>query len=195
MFYWVFLLMCVSMYILYYVINNDWIKMRWFLCSDWLLEWSSWAHLAFLVSLALVLQEKNSNSGRAINPLLTTSLSGLMTGYWPAALSPFFFIELDFALVHKNAKMNSVILLQIVVVIPGTHLVKNHDSQSRTIKSQFKKCVQNWKCLGLFSVCNQTVNLKADSKTLYYSILKLKYSESFYFKAQQRLNERCIVKH
>ena len=24
--------------------------------------------------------------------------------------------------------MNSVILLQIVVVIPGTHLVKNHDS-------------------------------------------------------------------
>ena len=27
-------------------------------------------------------------------------------------------------------------------------------------------------------LCNQTVNLKADSKTLYYSILKLKYSPS-----------------
>ena len=32
-----------------------------------------------------------------------------------------------------------------------------------------KKRVWNWKCLGL---CNQTVNLKTDSKTLYYSILK-----------------------
>ena len=89
-------------------------------------------------------RKKNSNSGCAINPLLTTSLLGLMTGYWPAlSLSFFFFIELDFALVHKNAKMNSVILLQIVVVIPGIHLVKNHDSQSRTIESLFKKCVQN----------------------------------------------------
>jgi len=27
-------------------------------------------------------------------------------------------------------------------------------------------------------LCNQTVNLKTDSKTLYYSILKLKYSPS-----------------
>ena len=97
-------------------------------------------------------------------------------------------------MVHKNAKMNSVILLQIDVVIPGTLLVKNHDSHSGTIESQFKKCVQNWKCFQR-PLCNQTVNLKADSKTLYYSILKLKYSESFYFKAQQRLNERCIVKH
>ena len=68
-------------------------------------------------------RKKNSNSGRAINPLLTTSFLGLMTGYWPS-LSLSFFIELSFFLVHKNAKMNSVILLQIVVVIPGTHLVK-----------------------------------------------------------------------
>ena len=34
---------------------------------------------------------------------------------------------------------DTVILLQIVMVSPGTHLVKNHESQSRTNKSQFKK--------------------------------------------------------
>ena len=33
----------------------------------------------------------------------------------------------------------SVMLLQIVMVSPGTHLVKNHESQSRTNESQFKK--------------------------------------------------------
>ena len=33
---------------------------------------------------------------------------------------------------------------------PGTYLVKNHESQSRTIKSQFKKqWLLNWKCLGI----------------------------------------------
>ena len=40
--------------------------------------------------------------------------------------------------------------------------VKNHVSQSKT--SEFQ--------------CNQTVNLKTDSRTLCYSILKLKYSPS-----------------
>ena len=39
---------------------------------------------------------------------------------------------------------------------------------------------------------SQTVILKTDSKILYYSILKLKYSP-FIFKAQQRLIERCFV--
>ena len=34
---------------------------------------------------------------------------------------------------------DTVILLQIVMVSPGTHLVKNHESQSRTKKSQLKK--------------------------------------------------------
>ena len=33
----------------------------------------------------------------------------------------------------------AVILLQIVMVSPGTHLVKNHESLSITDKSQFKK--------------------------------------------------------
>ena len=32
----------------------------------------------------------------------------------------------------------SVILLQIVMVSPGTHLVKKHESQPRTSESQFK---------------------------------------------------------
>ena len=78
-------------------------------------------------------KKKNSNSGCAINPLLTTSLLGLMTGYWPALSLSYFFYRTW--LCHKNAKMNSVILLQIVVMIPGIHLVKNLDSQSRTIES------------------------------------------------------------
>ena len=33
----------------------------------------------------------------------------------------------------------SVILLQEVMVSPGTHLVKNHESQSRTSESQLEK--------------------------------------------------------
>ena len=32
-----------------------------------------------------------------------------------------------------------MILLQIVMVSPGTHLAKNHESQSRTIETQLKK--------------------------------------------------------
>ena len=32
-----------------------------------------------------------------------------------------------------------MILLQIVMVSPGTHLVKNHEFQSRTNESQLKK--------------------------------------------------------
>ena len=33
----------------------------------------------------------------------------------------------------------TVILLRIVMVIPGIHLVKNHESQSRTNESEFQK--------------------------------------------------------
>ena len=54
------------------------------------------------------------------------------------------------------------ILLQIVMMSCGTHLVKKHESQSRTI--------------GSFG--NHTVNPKTDSKTLYYSLLKLTYTPS-----------------
>ena len=35
--------------------------------------------------------------------------------------------------------VNSVILLQIVIVSPGTHHAKNRECWSRTIGSQFKK--------------------------------------------------------
>ena len=62
--------------------------------------------------------------------------------------------------------VHAVILLQIVMVSLETHLVKNHESQSRTNESQFKKTKSSkLKMLGLF--CNQRVNLKTDRKTLY----------------------------
>ena len=48
--------------------------------------------------------------------------------------------------------MNPVILLQIVMVSPGTHLVKNHESLSRTNESSLKKKNESKivKCLGLY---------------------------------------------
>ena len=46
-----------------------------------------------------------------------------------------------------------MILSQIVMVSPGTHLVKNRES--------------------LGPLCNQTVNLETDAKTLHYSLWKL----------------------
>ena len=54
----------------------------------------------------------------------------------------------------------------------GTCLVKNRESQSRT------KSPKNPKLKMLWPLCNQTVNLETDYKTLYYSILELKYSPS-----------------
>ena len=70
------------------------------------------------------------------------------------------------------------------MVSPETHLEKNHEFQSITIESQKKDktttttttASQKLKMLGPLS--NQTVNLKTDTKTLHYSILKLKYSPS-----------------
>ena len=69
---------------------------------------------------------------------------------------------------------------------PETHLEKNHEFQSITIESQKKDKTttttsQKLKMLGPLS--NQTVNLKTDTKTLHYSILKLKDSPSI-LKAQ-----------
>ena len=62
------------------------------------------------------------------------------------------------------------------MVRPGTHLVKNHASQSKTNESQSTKKSLELKMLQ--PLCNQTVNLKTYSKTLYYSMLKLKYIPS-----------------
>ena len=39
----------------------------------------------------------------------------------------------------SRTTQTSVILLHIVMVSPETHFVKNHESQSRTSKSQLKK--------------------------------------------------------
>ena len=67
-----------------------------------------------------------------------------------------------------------MILLQIVMVSPKTHLVKIHESQ---VQNQWvlvkKKMSLKLKMLG--PLCDHTVNLKTDSKTVYYSLLKLKY--------------------
>ena len=64
----------------------------------------------------------------------------------------------------------SLILLQIAVVSPRNHLVKAHESQLKKKTSPKLKMLEH--------LCNQTVNLKTDFKTLCYSVLKLKYSPS-----------------
>ena len=53
----------------------------------------------------------------------------------------------------------SVILSQIVMVSPETDLVKNHEFQLK------KETSPKLKILG--PLCNKTVNLKTDSKTLF----------------------------
>ena len=79
-------------------------------------------------------------------------------------------------IVQAHAPEGTMILLQITMVSPGIHLVKNHGSQSRTSESQLKRTNLKLKMLG--PLCNQTVKLKTHSKTLYHSIPKLKYSPS-----------------
>ena len=66
-----------------------------------------------------------------------------------------------------------MILLQIVMVSPGTHLVKNDESQSRTKESQLKKNEVEILLKMLGPLCNQIAYLKTDSTTPYYNILKL----------------------
>ena len=57
------------------------------------------------------------------------------------------------------------------MVSPGTRLVKNHESLSITIESQFKKR-SKLKMLG--PLCNQTVNLETGQNSLYYSFTEIK---------------------
>ena len=73
-----------------------------------------------------------------------------------------------------------VILLQIVMVSPRTHFVKNHESQGLEpwAPVKVKTTTTNPKLKMLGPLCNQTVNLKTDAKSLYYSVLKIKYSPS-----------------
>ena len=86
-----------------------------------------------------------------------------------------------------------VIWLQMVMVSPGTHLVKSHQSLSITNESQFKKSRSpKLKMLGPSS--NQTVNMETDAKNRYYSFLKLKKKSFYKCKEKKRLKEICIFK-
>ena len=91
-------------------------------------------------------------------------------------------------------------LLQIGIVSPGTHLVKNHESQSMpasTNKSHFKKqWVVHWKICFCLYVKIQTVNLKTLSpkrETVLHVQYTEIYLESLYFNAQQRLLKWSLV--
>ena len=64
-------------------------------------------------------------------------------------------------------------MLQIVMVSPGTHLVKNHESLSITSESRFKK-TRSHKLKMLGPLCNQTVNLETDAKTLLLQFAEIK---------------------
>ena len=74
------------------------------------------------------------------------------------------YVQQTISKTYINGKSLAVILLQTVMVSPGTHLVKN---QSRNNKSQLKKNIYSPKLKMLRPLCNQTVNLTRDSKTLY----------------------------
>ena len=56
---------------------------------------------------------------------------------------------------------------------PGTHLVKNHESLSITNKSQLKE-TRSRKLKTLGPLCNQTVNLETDAKTLLLQFAEIK---------------------
>ena len=86
-------------------------------------------------------------------------------------------------LLSANQIQEIIILLTSVTVFFGSHLVRNHESQSRTTESQLPKKKPRIAKLKVHEpLCNQTVNLETDAKTLYYSLLKLKYSPSIYLK-------------
>ena len=77
----------------------------------------------------------------------------------------------------------TAILLQIVMVSPGTHLVKNHESLSITCESQFKNTRSpklKKKNLMVAPFCIQTANVETGAKTLYYSVLKKEITQTGY---------------
>ena len=76
--------------------------------------------------------------------------------------------------------LEAVISLQMVMLSPETHLVKNHESQFK------KQRVLSWKCLVLY-VTRQLIWQDKLQNSL-YSLLKLKIY-SIYCKAWQRLKE------
>ena len=62
-----------------------------------------------------------------------------------------------------NMPIGTAILLQIVMVSPGTHFVKNHEAQSRSNESQLKKKIT----VGLYRVMSLLHKIFVDFK--YYS--------------------------
>ena len=82
--------------------------------------------------------------------------------------------------VHTKKMYNSVILLQIVMVNPGTHLVKNRESQSITNESWFKE-TRSPKLKMLEPLCNPRQLIWRQTPKL-SSLLKLKCSPSIYLK-------------
>ena len=60
------------------------------------------------------------------------------------------------------------------MVSPGTHPIKNHETISITNESLLKTTTGH-KLKVFEPLCNQTVNLETDDKTLYCSLMKLKF--------------------
>ena len=139
------------------------------------------------VNPKIVLRETKNNltevykiGGKALT--LSWAIKGKACYFWLFLLFPSFFLlnycqwnaflSNYYSLLPDRYWLNWWFCYKIVMVHPGTHLVKNHESQSRTNESQLKKKrVPNWKCLGLY-VTKQLIWRQLDSKTLYYSKLK-----------------------
>ena len=88
--------------------------------------------------------------------------------------------------VQCGENSHSVILLQIVMASPGTHLVKNHGSQSRTIESQLKN-MSPW----VFMQPHSWYKDRRQNSVLQFTEIKM---YSFYCPAQQSLKEIYAVK-
>ena len=82
----------------------------------------------------------------------------------------------------------TVNLLQMVMVSPRTHLVKNFESQSRTNESQFKKKKKESETENAWGYRLQNSVLQC------HSILKLKIIIIVLLFKSTRLKEICIIK-
>ena len=84
----------------------------------------------------------------------------------------------------QEASKYLVILLQIVMMSRGTHLVKKHESQSRTIESQLKKNES------LSVLITTQFKDRLQNSVLQFTEIKI---YSFYCKEQRRLKEISII--
>ena len=126
---------------------------------NYLVEWRLSLHylLALLVSM-LLCSTKTGNCNHApmvfdlLKDIWGLSLKFLVVGYFSLKTA------------RSHAHSRPVILLQIVMLSPGTHLVKNHESQFK------RQWVLNWKCSGLY-VTRQLIWRQAPkrSRTVYWN--------------------------